>query len=607
MTAEETIFQEVLSAFDQGEKARARDLLTRLLKMDSNKIQYWLWMSAVVETSKERIYCLNEILRRDPQNETAKRGLILFGVLTRAQNLPPAPMMKRNWQAGLKPNASSVASTRGAFIYLLAGAGSLLLIALIGVSLFGQQLFKSGSNKASIRRLATFGPTVTYQPTPSPWNSSPTPVFREAEPLWMQLSATYTPTPLYVNTPHARTESYRIALRAYDRQDWPAALNYFQQVATDEPTAPDIWYYLGEVYRMQNSYEKASEAYHKAVQINKQFAPAYLGLARVLIASKPEAVQEAEKNLLEALNNDPKYAEAALDLAALYINTGRSQPALEILEQAAGVLQSSAQFYVVRARSNLAEGNLDAALADAKKAKELDLTFLAGYKVLGQVLQMQGDFSGSLGPLETYCRYGTDDAQAFLWLGKAFEAGGQVDAALQAYNRALSVDEKNVDGYMARGWLYLGQKDDAQKALEDFNAALQLKTNFLEAAMGKGRALLSMGYNGDSYVQFNRSEGLAKSDSEKAQLYYWRALSLEGLKNSDPKSINAAVHDWQALLALPGDSFPKEWSTAAQEHLQSLYTETPTPKPSATRKLSSTPAPKTPSPSQTVLPLQITP
>ena len=49
MTAEETIFTEVLSALDKNEPERARDLLTRLIKANPNNPQYWLYMSAVVE------------------------------------------------------------------------------------------------------------------------------------------------------------------------------------------------------------------------------------------------------------------------------------------------------------------------------------------------------------------------------------------------------------------------------------------------------------------------------------------------------------------------------------------------------------------------------
>jgi hypothetical protein len=56
-------------------------------------------------------------------------------------------------------------------------------------------------------------------PTMTPLVRSPTPTFIGPTPLWMLMEATYTPTPLYVNTPHPISEAYRIGIRAYQRGD----------------------------------------------------------------------------------------------------------------------------------------------------------------------------------------------------------------------------------------------------------------------------------------------------------------------------------------------------------------------------------------------------
>ena len=81
MDPEDSMFAEVLAAIDHNQRARARDLLTRLIKANPGQSDYWVWMSAVVDTPKEQIYCLKEALRVDPQNKTAQRGLAILGVL----------------------------------------------------------------------------------------------------------------------------------------------------------------------------------------------------------------------------------------------------------------------------------------------------------------------------------------------------------------------------------------------------------------------------------------------------------------------------------------------------------------------------------------------
>ena len=78
MAEDDAVFQEAVEALREGKKARARELLTGLLKTDQNNATYWVWMSAAMETPKERIYCLQTALKLDPENAAAKRGLRLF-------------------------------------------------------------------------------------------------------------------------------------------------------------------------------------------------------------------------------------------------------------------------------------------------------------------------------------------------------------------------------------------------------------------------------------------------------------------------------------------------------------------------------------------------
>ena len=78
---EDILFQEAVEALRQKDKAKAKDMLTQLLKLDQKNVQYWIWLSAAVETTKERIYCLQTAHQLDPENATAKRGLVLLGAL----------------------------------------------------------------------------------------------------------------------------------------------------------------------------------------------------------------------------------------------------------------------------------------------------------------------------------------------------------------------------------------------------------------------------------------------------------------------------------------------------------------------------------------------
>ena len=71
---EESLLQSAIEALRQGDTARAREFLTRLLKDNQNNADYWVWMSAAVDSQKERLYCLQTAIRLDPTTFLVSEG-----------------------------------------------------------------------------------------------------------------------------------------------------------------------------------------------------------------------------------------------------------------------------------------------------------------------------------------------------------------------------------------------------------------------------------------------------------------------------------------------------------------------------------------------------
>jgi tetratricopeptide (TPR) repeat protein len=582
MTPEESMFQEALAAINQGERSRARDLFTRLLKINPNNYQYWLWMSSAVDTVRERTYCLKEVIRLDPQNQTARRGLIMVGALPRDESLViPYRLQKRRWDVPkIIGNEQSKGMTRSSWIKFAGfGVVVILLGALLLVGIFGpKQLrfpFLSNTYKPAT------GPYTVVQYTPLISGSLASATATGPSPLWMLLKETYTPTPIYVNTPHPRTEAYRTGLRALERQDWVAAYTYFQQVATLEPQSPDLYYYMGETLRNQKKYDQAIGSYNQALQVDPGFAPAYLGLARAKIAKNPANSSEAQDELKQAIDKDPNLFEAYLELASIAIDQNDSSSASQYLDQAAQIEPSSPLVYYYRAQADLIAGNTDQAVADAQQANKLDLTDLDSYRLLGEVSQSAGQASSAIDALKTYLAYSPDDAQALAWLGAAYAANDQNDLALKTFNLALSLNSNQIDVYFQRGLVYLEQKN-GDLAVKDLQKAVNLGPKSFTANMALGKAFMLVNKYGNAYQQFSVAEAYTTSDRDHAEMYYWRAQSLENLDE-----IKAAVLNWQQLLALPPENIPADWISFAQQRLQALSTPTNTPitvTPSSTRQ-----------------------
>ena len=100
--AEDKMLQEAIEAVAKGQSERARDLLTRLLRANQTNPKYWLWMSSVVDTTKERVYCLQKVLHLDPENRAAHLGMVLGGISPADERLQPLPVTPRSWKETYK-------------------------------------------------------------------------------------------------------------------------------------------------------------------------------------------------------------------------------------------------------------------------------------------------------------------------------------------------------------------------------------------------------------------------------------------------------------------------------------------------------------------------
>src|SRR5689334_1645167 len=100
------MLQEAIKSIKAGQRHRAKDLITRLLRADQANVEYWLWMSAAVETEKEQIFCLQNALKIDPNSIAARRGLVVLGALRPEEAGLPPPQTLENFRAEV-PNLGS--------------------------------------------------------------------------------------------------------------------------------------------------------------------------------------------------------------------------------------------------------------------------------------------------------------------------------------------------------------------------------------------------------------------------------------------------------------------------------------------------------------------
>jgi tetratricopeptide (TPR) repeat protein len=580
-SGENTMLREAIDALRSGNRARARDLLTRLLKTDQKNPKYWLWLSAAVETQKEMVYCLQMVLQADPQNAAAKRGLILLGGLPPDDSVPPFPLNRpRLWEEKLiasKEPEEKISGWENPVVRLFSIFG--IAVVIIGGLFIGRALLFP--SKPAPYYTPTLRPTMTITLTPSvsPLFRSPTPTFLGPTPLWMFLSSTYTPTPLYVMTQHPveSRSAFEAGLRFLGVKDYPNALALFDQAITMEPEAPDLYYYVGETYRSQGDFRSARDWYQEAINFDTTFAPAFLGRARANQGMDPDA--EIIDDLNEAINLDQNFAEAYIARGA-YVVDDNPSAAKKDLETALEITPDSALAYLYLADAQLNLGENEAALKSAIRANELDMTLVPVYLALARAYISTGQTDQAVSVLQTYTVFRPDDTDAFVKLGTAYNAVGDYEAAVEVLNRAIDANERNPEAYFQRGTAYLNL-DSPNLAETDFNTAVYFDPFDFDSFLGLARAYFMQGDPGKAYMQVEQKAlPLAHTDWTKAQAYYWEALFLEAM--DDPLADSGARNAWFNLLALPADVMPEAWRTEAYQHLKITPTYTPTSTPTKT-------------------------
>lgn len=87
------LYQRGVAAARGGQKRVAAGLLTRSLRLDPRNEAAWLWLSGVLENPQQIAFCLQSVLRINPANERALKGIRWLegrGLLAGAQPTPPS-------------------------------------------------------------------------------------------------------------------------------------------------------------------------------------------------------------------------------------------------------------------------------------------------------------------------------------------------------------------------------------------------------------------------------------------------------------------------------------------------------------------------------------
>ncbi len=603
----ESMITEAIAAARAGDRSRARDLLTRLLRADSSKADYWVWMSAVVDTRREQVYCLESALRLDPTNRAALRGLVILGAREpEASELASAPQIQRRHVASL---AAGPAVRRSLNINLRS-------LGIIGAVVLGLLLIGAGILWTQRPRTVAVAPTLR-PPTGTPTQTPPEPtatdtpvpvetrVFRTAvpaefagTPLAFLVPISPTPTPILGMTPHPAYEAYGIGIAALQRGDYEGLLEAMNQVITLDPELPDAHYFRGEALRALGRPREATLAYDRAILRDSNFLPAYVGRGRALLditLRENNEIKAADlpQDYDRALDRDTTFLPALVAKSEFYAGLRLWKPMEEMLQVALDDGTIEPVIYVLISDAQFNRTNFEAALENAIIGSGNDPTLIEGYLALGRAHVELEEYVDALPALQTYSVYRPEDHRGWGFLARAYYGLDEFDLAFEAAERALEFNDRYAPAYLIRG-LVNYKREAYDEGLDDVYQARRYGSETYQLNLAIGRGLYYQGNFTEALRSVNLMIEQAPTNAEKAEGYVWRALIYEA---TNPPLLDDAIRNWRWVLTIQDAA--EELQQLARDHLEALDAEPFTLTPASTG--SATPS-RTPTPTRTPTP-----
>ncbi|MFQ5407938.1 MAG: tetratricopeptide repeat protein [Anaerolineales bacterium] len=531
-TTNNSLFDEGVAAARQGDRVKARTAFTRLLRTEKENVDAWLWMSSVVDTDRERIYCLNTALKLDPDSKVALRGLALLGALPAELRPTPAYDFETDG-AGSSATEPQQPQRRRRFRLRRSRRLEFALIVVLLLALGGVGFIFVGNQVAERLRIAqitpsptstptatsTYTPTVTLTPTAEIRTATPIPTAAAAGPslaeiLGLDNLPTATPLPPVLDNFYPTGDTQlRAGIRAYEAGEYESATVTLADALQTNPEMVEAYYYSGLAYLELENYLQAADQFNKAIQLRADFVPAFVGRGRANFGLGFDPLQHYQ----DAQRIDPTWPDTYIYESIYYNLTGQPDAALEAIEAGLAQIPGHVELRWRHAAQMLIAGQAEAAFDEVEAALLIDPTAVEAYLVRGEVLNALGRYADAQADLNAYIYLRPDDPRGLRAFAAAYVGLGDPATAILHLTNALALAPDSIELLLERGNAYLAM-EDFTSAEQDF-LAVENATNSVAARLGLGRAKMGQGQIDAAREEFGRAVELAPGAFEPT--YQW--------------------------------------------------------------------------------------
>jgi len=315
------------------------------------------------------------------------------------------------------------------------------------------------------------------------------------------------------------------------------AVKEFREILRLDPHNAEAHANIGVIAYTEREYAQAAEEFRAALKLRPSLwnARAFLGMSELRLGHPQEAKAHLEKSF-RYLRDATLQSQAGLDLISLYYQSQDFHHALEILKvlQGAHPDDPNLLYTAYRTYTELAARTLAKLAQVAPESAQM-------HRILAQAQQSQDDFTGAIAQYRKALELDATLPGLHFELGQAILANSTDEPARQEaekeFRQALAEDATDADAHYMLGeiaWI----RTKPEEALNDYEEAVRLRPGFVDAHIALGKALTTLGRPEDALLHL--SEGV-RLDPQNEVAHYRLAQAYRKLGRAEDAERESAM------------------------------------------------------------------